>query len=103
LNKERTEDPQFKKLVRFLNLFTNTEHEAFQESKKSFSEIMPLLRGLTKEETEAFLHKVRNQDRSLGDNFTQDLLTGMISNTVEEKLAKLSEEENFNAKNRYRL
>lgn len=64
---------------------------------------MPLLRGLTKDEQDAFLHKIRNSNRVPGDSITPSLLNQMIFNTNEEKLAKISEEENYNAKNRYRL
>jgi hypothetical protein len=64
---------------------------------------MPYLRGLTPAEQEAFLHKVRNSNRSLGDSSSGDIFDEMTFQTIETKLAKLSEEENFNSKNRYRL
>ena len=64
---------------------------------------MPLLRGLTKDEMDAFLHKVRNTGRDIIDEGTSDILNEMTFNTIEQKLAKISEEENFNLKNRYRL
>jgi len=64
---------------------------------------MPLLRSLTPEEAEILIHKINNSNRDLGDNFTPELLTSMTSNEIEEKLAKISEEENFLSKNRYRL
>lgn len=67
LDKARTQDPEFKKLVKMLNLFSRTKHEKFQDSKESFSELMPYLRGLTKDEAEVFLHKIRNSGRRLGD------------------------------------
>lgn len=66
-------------------------------------ELMPLLRNLNKEEAEILIHKLKNSHRQVGDNFTGDLLTSMTYNDLEEKLAKISEEENFNKKNRYRL
>lgn len=64
---------------------------------------MPVLSGLTQSEQEALLHKLRNSGRTLGDDFSNDILDEMTLQTIEEKLAKLSEEENFNSKNRYRL
>jgi hypothetical protein len=64
---------------------------------------MPFLRGLTPAEQEALLHKVRNSNRSLGDSSSGDIFDEMTFQTIETKLAKLSEEENFNSKNRYRL
>jgi hypothetical protein len=64
---------------------------------------MPLLRNLTKEEQEALIHKLKSRNRQLGDNTTDAILSGMVNKQVEKKLAKVSEEENFNSKNRYRL
>lgn len=65
---------------------------------------MPMLRNLTPQEQEAFLHKLRNSNRTLGpDSFNGVLINEMTMNHLEEKLAKLSEEENFTSKNRYRL
>jgi len=64
---------------------------------------MPLLRNLNALEQETLLHKLRNSGRVLGDSVTSDLLNEMTYQTIEQKLAKLSEEENYNSKNRYRL
>jgi len=66
---------------------------------------MPLLKGLTKEEQEAFIHKIRNNisKRTVAETTEDLMLTSMINKTVEEQLAKISEDENFNMKNRYRL
>ena len=95
---------EFKSIIRVLNLFSHTQHERLQQAKKDFSSIMPVLRGLTPEEQEIFLHKIKNSSgRTLGDSATAEILDEMTTQTIEEKLAKLSEEENFNAKNRYRL
>lgn len=46
---------------------------------------------------------MKNQGRKHGDNFTDELLTEMVFKYEEKKLAKISEEEHFNQKNRYRL
>jgi hypothetical protein len=64
---------------------------------------MPVLRGLTPDEQDAFIHKLKNSGRSLGDDVTETILSEMTHKNLEARLAKLSEEENFNAKNRYRL
>jgi len=63
---------------------------------------MPVLRNLSPSEQEALIHKIRNSKRSW-DHISNDIIDEMTSQSIEEKLAKLSEEENFNAKNRYRL
>jgi hypothetical protein len=103
LDKQTQNSAEFKKLVRVLNIFSQTEHERLQDNKEAFKTLMPLLRNLTPAEQEAFIHKMRNSNRSLGDQFTNEILDEMTTQTIETKLAKLSEEENFNAKNRYRL
>ena len=103
LNKNINDSAEFKRLLRVLNIFSKTEHEKLQDNKESFSEIMPLLRNLTAIEQETLLHKLRNTGRVLGDSVTGDLLNEMTYQTIEQKLAKLSEEENYNSKNRYRL
>jgi hypothetical protein len=64
---------------------------------------MPVLSNLTISEQEALLHKLRNTGRQLGEDINHEILDEMTLQTIEQKLAKLSEEENFNAKNRYRL
>jgi hypothetical protein len=64
---------------------------------------MPLLRGLSPIEQETLIHKIKNSNRVLGDSVTGDVLDEMTYQTIEQKLAKISEEENFNTKNRYRL
>jgi hypothetical protein len=38
---------------------------------------MPLFRNLTKNESEALLHKIRNSGRKAGDNITDSLLSEM--------------------------
>jgi hypothetical protein len=101
--REAAAQPEFLKLIRVLNALSSTSHEKLQESKENFRQLMPLLRGLTPAEQEALIHKIRNSNRSLGDSVTGTLLQDMSSNRLEAKLAKLSEEENFNSKNRYRL
>ena len=60
------------------------------------------MRGLTPDEQRAFFHKVQNQ-RGDGSDYNNRILDAMMSNKLEEKLAAMSEEENFNSKNRYRL
>jgi hypothetical protein len=64
---------------------------------------MPILSNLTPAEQEALLHKLRNSSRNHGEDINNELLDEMTLQTIETRLAKLSEEENFNSKNRYRL
>lgn len=58
---------------------------------------MPLLAGLTAHEMDTLVHKIKNESTS-----GEQLLHTICNNEAEEKLAKLSEEENFNLKNHYR-
>lgn len=62
---------------------------------------MPLLRGLTPEESEALIHKLRNEKRNIDSN--DDIIQELVSKEAEKKLAKISEEQNFLNKNRFRL
>ena len=64
---------------------------------------MPLLRNLTADEQRAVLHKIRNSYRNRADPNSNLLLDEMLSMETERELAAVSEEENFNMKNRYRL
>lgn len=86
-----------------LNLFSQTEHERLQRNKNAFKELMPVLSSLNSSEQEALLHKLRNSNRNHGEDINNEILDEMTLQTIEQKLAKLSEEENFNSKNRYRL
>ena len=58
---------------------------------------------MDEEEVRILLHKVRNSDRKLGGAGERLAMDTVEHHRVEEMLAKISEEENFNAKNRYRL
>jgi Mg/Co/Ni transporter MgtE len=64
---------------------------------------MPVLRTLTEDEQRLLLHKIRNSTRKGNDNSSESLLNEMTFQKVEQMLANLSEEENYNMKNRYRL
>lgn len=64
---------------------------------------MPFLRGLDAEEMRILKHKILNSNRDSEDQIDQGLWNNMALKKLETKLAKLSEEENFNDKNRYLL
>ena len=64
---------------------------------------MPLLRGLNEDEMRILTHKIKNSNRDKEDVNDQALWNDMAFKETEKKLAKLSEDENFNNKNRYRL
>jgi len=97
----RQANPEFKRLIRVLNLFTHTQHEQLLENKEHFKEFMPILRNLSADEQETLIHKIRNSGRHYGN--TDNILDEMTQQTIEKKLAAISEEENYNSKNRYRL
>ena len=65
---------------------------------------MPLLRTLDEEESEIFLHLIRNKNRSTSDaqRRSQYLIDASCSDDLKRQLAKISEEENFALKNRYK-
>ena len=67
---------------------------------------MPHLRGLTEEEQRSFIHKIQNDSRknsTPGQENCDEIYEDIVNRTFEKKLAQVSEEENYNKKNRYRL
>lgn len=64
---------------------------------------MPLLRNLSEDEQQILLHKIRNSTRKGPELTSESLLDQMSFLRLEQSLAQLSEDENFNKKNRYRL
>ena len=99
-----TNSDEFKNYIKMLNLTTKTQYERHTENQENFKELMPYLSNLDEEETEIFLHLIRNKNRSL-DKFKQtsnELIDAACSNDFAAKLAKISEEENFALKNRYK-
>jgi len=65
---------------------------------------MPILMRLDEEEAEIFLHLLRNKNRSSSDaqRRSRDLIDESCSDELKKRLAKVSEEENFALKNRYK-
>lgn len=65
---------------------------------------MPVLRQLDSEESEIFLHLIRNKNRSQSDSQrrSDNLLDESCSDSLKAELARVSEEENFAIKNRYK-
>ena len=99
-----TNSEDFKNYIKMLNLTTKTQYERHLDNQENFKQLMPYLSNLDEEETEIFLHLIRNKNRNL-DNFKQtsnELIDAACSNDFAAKLAKISEEENFALKNRYK-
>jgi len=65
---------------------------------------MPVIANLDTEETEILLHMLKNKGRHLNKQaqFSQEMIDSACSNYTKKKLAKLSEEENFAIKNRFK-
>ncbi|CDW85583.1 UNKNOWN [Stylonychia lemnae] len=102
-NDDLTSSDEFKKLIRVLNYFSRTEIEKHEQNKKAFQNLMPILRGLTPSEVEILVHKIKNSNQNISDSMTEEILNESVLRDVEEGLAKVSEEQNYLAKNRYRL
>jgi len=64
---------------------------------------MPVLRGLSRSEVEILIHRIKNSNSNLADTLQDDLLTEAIHRNLETELAKVSEDQNYLSKNRYRL
>lgn len=97
-----TSDPSFKEMIKIMNLASKTEYELHQEQKEAFKELMPMLKNLNADEQRALIHKLRNSNRKIEDPNSGFLLDILVSDELETKLAKISEDENYALKNRYR-
>jgi hypothetical protein len=59
-----TQSQEFKDTIKILNLQSRTAIEQHDDNKESFKKLMPILTTLDQEETEIFLHMIKNRDRS---------------------------------------
>ena len=98
-----TKSADFKTMIKKMNLNMKTSYEKHCEAQESFKKLMPILRTLDEEETEIFLHMMRNNNRSTSNTATRtnDLIDKACSDEEKERLAKLSEDANFALKNTY--
>lgn len=101
--KHRIGTPEWTHLMRELNFHSKTRYERLQEAKAEFREIMPLFRGLSESEAEILIHKLQNRTLPPQDAFNADFFEERVTQKLEQKLAKISEDENYLTKNRYRL
>lgn len=87
------------------NLNQKTKYEQHLAQQDEFKKLMPILRTLDEEETEIFLHMIRSKGRTMNDvaNRSNELVDNACSDDMKIKLAKMSEEENFVLKNRYKF
>jgi hypothetical protein len=90
-----TDSDEFKNYIKALNFCSKTKLEQMQENKQNFRKMMPMLAQLDAKEQRDFMHMIENQ------SFKSAYLDSLVNNDVEEKLAKLSEAENYAQKNRY--
>lgn len=72
-------------------------------NKEEFKELMPILSTLTEEETEIFIHMIKNRSRNLDNQVrrSETLTDNACADDLKERLATLSEDENFALKNRW--
>lgn len=106
LQRVNSQNPSFVDFVRKQNFYTNTDYEQLQEDKDAFAHSMKILPNLTVEDQRALLHKLHNEraKAEFGEEDNEDLMEYLIEHNpmVDQKMAQISEEENFNMKNRYR-
>jgi hypothetical protein len=93
-----TESEDFKEMLKILNYVTKTRYEAFQEKKEQFRQLQGTLAGLSDDEQRALIHLIKNRK---SDSEAQSAMDLLVDEEAIIKLAKLSEEEQFNMKNRY--
>jgi hypothetical protein len=99
-----TQSDEFKTTIKKLNFYTKTEYEQHRANQEEFKKLMPLVANLDAEETEIFMHLVHNKTQSLNasQNISNNLIDAACSNQTKEMLAKISEDEKFALKNRFK-
>ena len=60
-----TSSDEFKNYIKMLNLTSRTQFEKHQDNQENFKKLMPTLSNLDQEETEIFLHLIRNKNRNM--------------------------------------
>lgn len=91
-------------MIKVMNLLQKTKYEEHKEQQEWFKNLMPMIVDLDDEEVAIFLHLVKNKARKELNNdvrHTQMLIDNDCSDEFKQKLAKMSEEENFALKNRW--
>ena len=89
-----------------MNFSTQTRLERLHNNKETFKKLLPITRYLTPKEQRAFVHLLLNKDRAAekaGSEINPEILDMAVDKELEKALAKVSEEENYNLKNRYRF
>lgn len=76
LSKMDTKSAEFKKFIKLTNLNSKTKWEQHKDNQENFSELMQIITQLSQEETEIFLHLVKNRSRSMNNQqqLTNDLI-----------------------------
>ena len=81
--------------MRQLNFESKTQYERMQANKEAFRKLMPLLSELDAKEQRDLIHMLESE------SFKGQYLDSLVSNDLEEQLAKISERENYAKKNAY--
>ena len=106
LQRVKLQDDALKFAVRTANFQSTTKFEQHQNDMKHFSAGMPLLSDLSADEQRALVHLLENRraKANLGEEDVEDLYDNIFESQklLEEKIAKVSEAENWNLKNVYR-
>lgn len=106
LGRVKTQEDFFLNFVRKTNFATRTKFESLEDNKELFTQSMSVLSDLTPEEQRALVHKLANRrgQADAGEEDLEDLYDYMMERCplIERRLAKLSEEERYALKNRYR-
>lgn len=100
-----TESEEFKLIIKVKNWNEKTAFEQHKENQALFKLMMPLFRTLNEDESEAFLHMVKNKSRTMNakQNISNQLMDNACFDVQKKKLAKVSEEANLLLKNRFKL
>ena len=101
-----TSSEEFKLMIKEMNLKQKTQMEAHKDNQDQFKNVMSMLAHLTPREGKDFVHLLENKKRVHLDDDKQrslDLIDQACSDEFRNKLAKISEDENFALKSYYTL
>lgn len=106
LQRVNSQNDTFKNFVRSVNFLSNTSFEQLQEDKSTYVKSTDVLAHLTPREQRELVHLLSNGRGRGGEGQEsfEDIYTHLLEEVpaIEKRMAEVSEEENFNLKNRYR-
>lgn len=81
-----TQSQEFKDMIKMMNVKSKTQYEQHKANQQQFRELMPILAKLNLEESEIFIHMIRNKrcgDLNADKARTNELIDEACENNLE--------------------